>query len=105
MSDCIFCKIIAKQIPAKIVYEDDDMLAFHDISPKADVHYLIIPKLHISSMLELDTNHTHLMGKMLVKINQLAVESELTGYKLAVNTGHKGGQEVFHLHFHLMANR
>jgi histidine triad (HIT) family protein len=105
MDGCIFCKIVTKEIPAKLIYEDDEIIAFHDITPKADIHYLIIPKLHISSMLELNTTHAQLMGSLLVKINQIALKDNLEGYKLCVNTGHKGGQEVFHLHFHLMANR
>lgn len=105
MSDCLFCKISAKLISAKIIYEDDIMLAFHDIAPKADVHFLIIPKQHIESMLALTSEHESLMGKILVKANELAIQHDLTGYKTFIHTGIKGGQEVFHLHVHVMGNR
>ncbi|MFN8769990.1 MAG: histidine triad nucleotide-binding protein [Neisseriaceae bacterium] len=105
MNDCIFCKIINRTIPAKIVYEDDEMVAFHDIQPKADIHYLIIPKLHIESMLKLEDKHSNLLGNILVKINKIALDHKLEGYKLTIHTGEKGGQEVFHLHIHLLANR
>lgn len=105
MEDCLFCKIVNRIIPAKIVYEDDEILAFHDISPKADVHYLIIPKLHIESMLKVENNHSELLGRILVKTNKIALDHKLEGYKLAIHAGEKGGQEVFHLHMHLLANR
>lgn len=106
MSDCIFCKLINKSIPTKIVYEDDDIFVFNDISPKAEVHLLIIPKEHIESMLQLEDKHQALIGKMMLKANELALEYGLTaGYKTQINTGLKGGQEVFHLHIHIFGNR
>ena len=103
--NCIFCKLIAKQIPTNIIYEDNDVFVFEDISPKADIHYLLIPKIHISSMLELSSEHTNLMGKLLITANHLALQQNLTGYKININTGKNGGQEVFHLHIHLLANK
>jgi len=105
MSNCIFCKIIDKSIAAKIVYEDNDIIAFNDIHPKADIHYLIIPKVHIESMLHLESKHTELMGKIMLKTNMIAQEAGLLGYKININTGVKGGQEVFHLHLHLLGNK
>ena len=105
MSECLFCKINTKSIPAKVIYDDDDMLAFYDITPKAQVHFLLIPKEHINSMLELTAEHQLLMGKMLVKANQLAQSLGLEGYKVQINTGAKGGQEVFHLHMHILGNK
>ncbi len=105
MTNCLFCKIIDKSIPTQIIYEDDDLLAFYDILPKADVHFLLIPKLHIESMLNLNQSHQALMGKMLLKANELALELGLAGYKVQVNTGVKGGQEVFHLHLHVLGNK
>lgn len=106
MSDCIFCKIIAKQIPAQIVYEDDDILAFNDIHPKAPVHLLVIPKLHIESMRALTEEDGGLIAKMVLKSNELAIKNGLSdGYKLHVNTGLKGGQEVFHWHIHIYGNK
>lgn len=105
MANCLFCKIIDKSIPAKIIYEDDDLLAFYDIAPKADIHFLLIPKLHIESMLDLNQSHHILMGKMLLKANELALKLGLEGYKVQINTGVKGGQEVFHLHLHVLGNK
>ena len=106
MSDCIFCKLINKTIPTQVVYEDEQIFVFNDISPKADVHLLLIPKRHISSMLELQTNDHDLMGHLLVSANRLACEHGLQkGYKVQINTGIKGGQEVFHLHLHVLGNK
>ncbi len=105
MTSCIFCKISEKSIPAKIIYEDDSMLAFYDVSPKADVHFMLIPKEHITSMLELKLSHQAIMGTMMVKANELARELGLEGYKVQINTGVKGGQEVFHLHIHVLGNK
>ena len=105
MPTCLFCKLIAKSIPTKIIYEDDEILVFNDIYPKAEVHLLIIPKLHLTSMLELKNEHHALIGKMMLLANQLAIEHGLAkGYKLQINTGLNGGQEIFHLHIHLFGN-
>jgi histidine triad (HIT) family protein len=106
MSDCIFCKLVRKEIPTKVIYEDDDVFVFNDISPKAEVHLLIIPKVHIESMLHLTAEHSALMGKIMILANNLALEHGLNGgYKTQINTGLKGGQEVFHLHVHVVGNR
>lgn len=105
MANCLFCEIIAKRIPAKIVYEDEDIIAFNDINPKADVHFLVIPKIHIESMLALEETHQALMGKIMLKANTLAINHGLSGYKVLVNTGISGGQEVFHLHIHVVGNK
>ena len=106
MTDCIFCKIIEKTIPAQIIYEDSDFIAFHDIHPKAEVHFLIIPKLHVESMLQLEPKHSELMGKLMILANRLAVEQKLhAGYRVQINTGKNGGQEVFHLHIHIVGNK
>lgn len=103
MSDCIFCKIIAGEIPAKIAYQDDEMLAFHDIRPSAPVHLLLIPKKHISSLADAKEEDSVLLGKLLSKVPQLAKDHGLeTGFKTQINTGVAGGQEVFHLHLHVM---
>ncbi len=103
MSECVFCEIIAKTIPAKIIFEDDEILAFYDATPKAEVHFLITPKTHIESMLLLQSNHQELMGKIMLKANELAVSLGLkSGYKVQINTGINGGQEVFHLHVHVL---
>lgn len=107
MQSCIFCKIVTKEIPAKIIYEDEDVIAFNDIKPKANIHFLVIPKVHIESMLELnDANESHnkLMGNLMVKANSIAKNLGLKGYKSIIHTGVSGGQEVFHLHLHILSN-
>lgn len=101
MDDCIFCKIIAGQIPAKKIYEDDDLIAFHDIHPIAKVHFLMVPKLHVASLAECDSNQQAILGKMLLLAPRLAAEQGLRGFRTMINTGKEGGQEVFHLHVHV----
>lgn len=103
MSECIFCKIAAGEIPAKLLYQDDEMLAFHDIKPAAPVHFLVIPRAHIASCAELTGAHAPLVGRMLVKASELAREQGLTeGFRTLINTGRNGGQEVYHLHIHVL---
>ncbi|HEY6095414.1 MAG TPA: histidine triad nucleotide-binding protein [Gallionellaceae bacterium] len=103
MSDCIFCKIVRGEIPSKKVYEDADMFAFHDINPVAPVHFMIVPKLHLASLADVDDSHAALMGKMMVLVPQLAREQGLEkGFRTVINTGRGGGQEVFHLHMHII---
>lgn len=102
MSDCIFCKIVAGEVPADKVYEDADLLAFHDIRPFARVHLLIIPKQHIASLADCTDAHEGLLGKMLLLAPRLAREHGLeSGFKTLINTGRGGGQEVFHIHVHV----
>lgn len=105
--DCLFCKIINKEIPSEIVYEDDDILAFNDIAPKAPVHVLIIPKKHIESHAELKEEDAKLMGKIHMVINKIAKEKGISenGYRVVINCGEDGGQEVKHLHFHLLGGK
>lgn len=101
--NCIFCKIVAGQIPSKKAYEDEHLLAFHDIHPWAPVHVLIIPKLHIATHAELGPEHAELAGRMLVLAPQLMKELGVTGgFRTVINTGPDGGQEVYHLHMHVM---
>ena len=103
MSDCIFCKIVAGEIPADTVYEDDRVIVFRDINPKAAVHLLVIPREHIASLDDLDAGHDALMAHMLRLLPRLAAEQGLDqGYRTIINTGKGGGQEVFHLHIHLL---
>ncbi len=104
MNECIFCRIINKEIPAQIIYEDDNVIAFHDLHPKAKTHYLVIPKKHIASMLEVNDTDTQLLGDLCVKVNDIAQDHHLEGYQMHINVGAKGGQEVFHLHIHLLSN-
>jgi histidine triad (HIT) family protein len=105
--DCLFCKIIAKKIPSRIVYEDPEFFAFHDIQPWAPVHFLLIPKAHIASMAHIGPEHAGLMGRMMALVPKLALQEGCNpypegGYRLLTNTGAEGGQEVHHLHFHVM---
>ena len=104
MEDCIFCKIIRKEISADIVYEDDNQIAFKDINPKAPVHLLIIPKKHISSVNDLEKGDVEVVGNLLFAAKSVAEKVGLKdkGYKLSINVGKGGGQEVFHIHIHLL---
>ena len=99
--NCIFCKIVAGQIPAKKVYEDDGIVAFHDINPWAPVHILLVPKAHIVSMADVGPEHHDVLGRMMVLVPQLMRDLGVTdGFRQVVNTGRDGGQEVMHLHMH-----
>jgi len=103
MSDCLFCKIAQGTIPAEMVYEDDQVVVFKDIYPKADVHLLVVPRLHIASLNEVNTEHDALMAHMLRILPTLAREQGLdNGFRTIVNTGPGGGQEIYHLHIHLL---
>lgn len=101
--DCIFCKIVAGQIPARKVHEDEELLAFHDIHPWAPVHILLIPKTHIATLYDAEPGQEALLGRMLGLaprlMRALGVDD---GFRTVVNTGRNGGQEVFHLHMHVM---
>jgi histidine triad (HIT) family protein len=103
MDDCLFCKIIAGAIPCKKVFEDEDIFAFHDIHPAAPVHFMVIPKLHIASLVEVDASHQMLLGKMLALGSKLAIgEGCADGWRTVINTGRVGRQEVYHLHMHFI---
>ncbi|MBS4098122.1 MAG: histidine triad nucleotide-binding protein [Sulfuricella sp.] len=101
MSDCIFCKIMAGEIPCKKVYEDEEFFAFHDINPIARVHFMIIPKRHVASLQECAAGEEGMLGRLLLLAAKLAKELGLSGFKTAINTGKEGGQVVFHLHVHV----
>jgi histidine triad (HIT) family protein len=105
--NCLFCKIIDGKIPSRKVYEDDEIYAFHDIAPWAPVHFLMIPKQHIPSMAQVSDAHTALLGRMMALAPKLALEQGCRpypegGFRIMVNTGNDGGQEVHHLHLHVM---
>lgn len=106
MADCIFCRIAAGEIPSKKVYEDDKILAFHDISPMAPVHVLVIPKTHIASMNEVTSENSDFVKAVFEKIPAIAAEVGLVnGYRVISNCGEDGMQSVQHLHFHLLGGR
>ena len=103
MSDCLFCKIIAGDIPSSKVYEDEQIFAFKDINPQADVHLLVIPKIHIESLDQLNNEYHDLMAHMMLKLPELAQSQGLNnGFRTIINTGPDGGQEVGHLHIHIL---
>lgn len=104
MSDCLFCKIRDGEIPSTIVYEDDDVIAFNDISPKTQLHVLIVPRKHISTINDIAETDTALIGKMFLAAKKIAANAGYSdGYRVQMNCGEKGGQVVFHIHLHVMA--
>jgi histidine triad (HIT) family protein len=107
MSDCIFCKIIRGEIPSKKIYEDDDMLAFHDANPQAPVHFLLIPKRHVKSIMEMEEADGALVGKLLYRSQVLAKELGCgeKGARFVINCKSDGGQTVDHLHVHILGGR
>jgi len=105
-ADCLFCKIAAKQIPSKVVYEDDEVFAFEDIGPQAPTHVLIIPRRHFASLNEATPEDQAVLGKLQLVAADLARKLKLAGgYRTVVNTGEGAGQSVFHLHLHLLGGR
>lgn len=113
MDNCIFCKIAAGQIPSRKIYEDEDLIAFHDINPAAPVHFLIVPRQHVATLADCGEQHAALLGKMLTLAPRLAAEQGCAygqdaegkpsgGFKTLINTGPDGGQEVYHLHMHVI---
>jgi histidine triad (HIT) family protein len=105
MEDCLFCKIINKQIPSAIVFENDELFAFNDISPQAPTHILIVPKQHIRSTEEINDDNSIIAGKMVAAAAKIANDLNLEGYRLVFNCNEIAGQSVFHLHCHLLGGR
>lgn len=105
--DCLFCKISNKEIDSDILYEDDDVMAFSDIAPKAPVHKLIIPKRHIATINDLSIDDESLVGKMILTAKRLAKQLSIdeNGYRLVYNVGQGGGQVIYHIHLHLLGGR
>jgi histidine triad (HIT) family protein len=107
MEDCIFCKIIKREMPSSIVYEDEEIIAFKDINPAAPIHILVIPKKHITSLVEISKEDEAVIGRIYTVINEIAEMQGVKekGYRVIVNCGEDGGQEVGHLHFHFLAGK
>ena len=107
MNDCVFCKIIKGEIPSEKVYEDDEILAFKDINPAAPIHILVIPKKHIETLLEVKEEDSYLIAKIYQVINKIAnqIEIEKEGFRVIANCGKDSGQEVMHIHFHILAGK
>jgi len=106
-NDCIFCRIARKEIPAKIVFEDDKILAFEDIKPQAPEHILLVPKYHIEKISDLTESNIHMIGDLVLAANKIARDRgvEDSGYRIVLNCNKGAGQEVFHLHLHLLGGR
>ena len=107
MSDDLFLKIINREIPADIVYETDEVLAFRDIAPKAPTHILVIPKMHLRTANDIEPQHAELVGKLFLAAKELASQEGIAeeGYRLVMNCNPAGGQEVYHIHLHLLGGR
>ncbi len=107
MSDCLFCKMVSGEIAPDKVYEDDDVLAFRDLNPQAPLHLLVIPKLHISTLNDLEEDHALLLGKMFLAAKKIAHQEGVSeeGYRTVINCNRDGGQSVYHIHLHLLAGR
>lgn len=104
MEDCVFCKIVAGEIPAKTVYEDETVIAFHDIHPEMPVHILLIPRQHIASIARAEDDDATLLGHLFTVSRRIAKDLSLPGYKLNVNVESAGGQDVMHVHMHLKSD-
>lgn len=106
MSDCIFCRIVQGETTARIVYQDDDVTAFHDLHPQAPTHILIVPNRHVVGVAQVEPEDETILGKLFTVARRLAEEAGITdGYRLVINNGSLAGQSVFHLHMHLLGGR
>ena len=107
MTDCLFCKIIKREIPSDIIYEDDDTVVFADIKPSAPVHFLVVPRRHIGTLADMTAEDTLLAGKLIQTANRVARDKGIAdaGYRIVINSGLEAGQEVNHLHLHILGGR
>ena len=103
--ECLFCRIVAGELPADVVYEDDELVAFKDIRPAAPFHVLVVPKLHLATLDDFGAGHESLVGRIMLTAKQLAQEAELPGYRVVMNVNAEGGQVVFHAHLHVLGGR
>lgn len=105
--DCLFCKIAAREIPAEMIYEDDQLVAIRDINPAAPVHFLLIPKVHIASLMNANPEHAEMLGSIQLLASRLALQEGIAeqGFRLVNNCGEWGGQSVYHLHYHVLGGK
>ena len=103
MSDCIFCKIIARELPCNMIHEDDHVVIFTDINPKAKVHWLCVPKVHLNNLYDVSSEHQTLMSHMMCQLPKIATEKGIDSFRAIINNGENSGQEVGHLHMHLLS--
>jgi histidine triad (HIT) family protein len=104
-ASCLFCRIVAGELPAQKVFEDEAILAFKDINPQAPFHCLVIPKMHVATLNDFGTEHSELVGGLLLTAKRIATEHGLPGYRIAMNVNREGGQVVFHAHLHVLGGR
>ncbi len=104
-NQCIFCKIINKEIPASIIFEDEKIIVFKDAFPKAPIHWLFVPKKHIPTHMDISQENKELMGHLHVIVQKVAKENNINHYKLIMNCGYESGQRVFHIHLHLLSGK
>ena len=105
MADCLFCKIIEKKIPASLVYEDERVIAFNDISPQAPTHVLVLPKRHIETLNDIGTEDDQLIGELVRRAMSIAKDRKISSFRTVFNTNREAGQSVFHIHLHLLGGR
>ena len=107
MTDCLFCKMVSREIQPDVVFEDDEVLAFRDVNPQAPVHVLVIPKSHIATTNELTPEHAGLIGKMVLAARQIAADEGIAepGYRMVMNCNPEAGQSVYHIHLHMLGGR
>ena len=103
--DCLFCKIVAGELPSERLYEDDEILVFRDINPQAPFHALLIPKIHLATLNDFQPEHAEMAGRLFLVAKALAEEHGLPGYRVVVNTNAEGGQIIYHIHMHLLGGR
>lgn len=103
--DCLFCKIVAGELPSEVLYEDDEIVAFKDVSPQAPFHALVIPRTHLDTLNAFGPEHASLAGKLMLTAQGLAAEHGLPGYRVAMNVNSEGGQVIFHAHLHVLGGR
>lgn len=104
MEDCVFCKILNKEIPSEFLYEDPNCIVLKDINPKAETHLLIVPKKHIPTIMDMKAGDEKIIGHLVSCAKKMGEKLNLPGYHLQINVGKEGGQEVFHIHMHMMSN-
>ena len=102
MADCLFCKIIQGEIPSEKLYEDEHLIVIKDINPKAPVHLLVIPKVHVESLLTVEEDHANILAYTMLNLHKFAKEQGLSGFRTIINSGPGSGQEIFHIHVHIL---
>ncbi len=104
-SDCLFCDIVAGKIPIECLHEDDEILVFRDINPQAPFHALLIPRIHITTLNDLEPEHAEMAGRLFLVAKSLAEKHDLAGYRVVINTNPEGGQVIYHVHMHMLSGR